>query len=240
MTAARNENSRLIIREVVTIVKVILLIGSRWVNPPAEIRSPLKRAGSRSMNRIRHLSFAFWYLRRPPWDSGIVPPEVVEFIRDTPPGRALDLGCGTGTSSLALASAGWRVTGVDFVPRAIAIAKRKARNKNLAVDFLVADVNRLPDSLFSTLYDLILDIGCFHGLSPSDKHTYLAQLPSLLAAGGTWLLYGFFKPEVSAGPGLVTADIEQAQRVLELVKRQDGVDRKGRASAWLWFGRREE
>ena len=41
-------------------------------------------------------------------------------------GRALDLGCGTGTNSIYLAQHGWETTGVDFVPRAIGIAKRKA------------------------------------------------------------------------------------------------------------------
>ena len=69
------------------------------------------------------MTFDLWYLRRPPWDSGIVPPEVEDFIRDNAPGHALDLGCGTGTSSLGLAQAGWTVTGVDFARRAISTAK---------------------------------------------------------------------------------------------------------------------
>jgi SAM-dependent methyltransferase len=187
------------------------------------------------MNFLRRVGFQLWYMRRPPWDSGIVPPEVEGLIRDTPPGRALDLGCGSGTSSLALAGAGWQVTGVDFVPRAIAIAKRKAKNKRLAVDFLVSDVTHLPYSLLSTLYDLVLDIGCFHGLSPSGKLAYLEQLPRLLAPRGRWMLYGFFKPEGTAGPGLVEADLEQAAHKLKLLKRQDGVDKQGRPSAWFWF-----
>ncbi len=41
------------------------------------------------------------YLRgHPPWDTGVTPPEVVELVegRDRPPGRAPDLGCGTGTT----------------------------------------------------------------------------------------------------------------------------------------------
>ncbi len=43
---------------------------------------------------LRRLDFILRYLRRPAWNSGIVPP-----------GAALDLGCGAGTSSLALAQA---------------------------------------------------------------------------------------------------------------------------------------
>ncbi|MDI6770955.1 MAG: class I SAM-dependent methyltransferase, partial [Anaerolineales bacterium] len=116
------------------------------------------------MNLLKRLIFNLWYLRSAPWDSGIVPPELVDFIQTRPAGRALDLGCGTGTSSLALAQAGWRVSGVDFAPRAIRIAKRKlalskvegTKNVNARVDFFVADVTHLPHSLFSTPYDLVL------------------------------------------------------------------------------------
>jgi ubiquinone/menaquinone biosynthesis C-methylase UbiE len=183
------------------------------------------------MSFLRRLEFDLWYLRRPPWDSGIIPPEVVEIIITHQPGRALDLGCGTGTSSLALAHAGWTVTGVDFIPRAIKIAKQKANKAGLVVDFRVANVVRLPP--FPSPFSLLLDIGCFHGLSTADKSAYLNQLNLLLAPEGTWMMYGFFKPDESPGPGLIPADLESIQ--LKLIKRQNGVDRKGRPSAWFWF-----
>jgi SAM-dependent methyltransferase len=187
------------------------------------------------MNTLRRLIFSLWYYRRPPWDSGIVPPEVVDFIASHEPGRALDLGCGSGTSSLALAHAGWRVTGVDFAARAIRIAKQKAKIKRLAVEFRVGDVTRLPDSLFSAPCDLVLDIGCFHGLSTDGKSTYIGQLPRLLAPNGTWMLYGFFKSGGAPGPGLQEIDLEHIKGGLDLIKRQDGTDKIGRSSAWLWF-----
>jgi SAM-dependent methyltransferase len=194
------------------------------------------------MDILRRLAFCLRYYRHPPWESGIVPPEVVDFIATHPstgsgqgPGRALDLGCGSGTSSLALARAGWQVTGIDFVPRAIRLAKQKAKIAGLSVNFLVADAARLPPSLFTHSYSLVLDIGCFHGLDGKQKRLYLANLPRLLAPGGTWLLYGFLKPSDSPGPGLNPDEIAQAQETLELIKRQDGTDRGERPSAWLWY-----
>src|ERR1700694_3122552 len=57
-----------------------------------------------------------------PWDSGMPPPELVEWVegsRALPPGRALDIGCGTGTNARYLLDHKWQVTGVDFVPRAV-------------------------------------------------------------------------------------------------------------------------
>ena len=40
---------------------------------------------------LRRLSFNFWYFRKPPWDSGISPPELLEFIQTHPAGKAIDL-----------------------------------------------------------------------------------------------------------------------------------------------------
>ncbi|MFE9258345.1 class I SAM-dependent methyltransferase [Streptomyces sp. NPDC006879] len=58
-----------------------------------------------------------------------------------PPGRALDLGCGAGGNTLALAERGWRVTGVDLAPRAIASTRASACARGLAdrVELVVAD-----------------------------------------------------------------------------------------------------
>jgi SAM-dependent methyltransferase len=183
------------------------------------------------VNTFRRLTFDLWYLRRPPWDSGVVPPEVEDFIRDNSPGHALDLGCGTGTSSIALARAGWIVTGVDFARRAIRTARQKARRVGLEIDFRVADVLHLPSLPYP--YSLVLDIGCFHGLSPSGKTCYLNQLYRLLAPGGIWLIYGFNKPDDSPGSGLILADLESIP--LKLKRRQDGVDKRDKPSVWLWF-----
>src|SRR6266511_3280582 len=59
---------------------------------------------------------------RTPWDTGVTPPEVVELVEGKtplPPGRALDLGCGTGNEVAYLARHGWTATGVDLVQVAI-------------------------------------------------------------------------------------------------------------------------
>ena len=60
------------------------------------------------------------------WDTGITPPELLALLETLEPGTALDLGCGTGTNAIELASRGWFVTGVDFSSLAIDNARRKA------------------------------------------------------------------------------------------------------------------
>jgi len=195
------------------------------------------------MSIFRRMAFNFLYLRRPPWDTGIVPPEVMDYIAAHPaddpgrerPRRALDLGCGRGTSSLALARAGWSVTGVDFAWRAIRAAKRKAENAKLTIDFRTADVTHLPHSLFTHPCDLVLDVGCFHALSPNGKSDYLGQLTHLLAPGGEWLIYGFLKPAGAPAPGISDDELGKIEAQFSLIWRSDGTERGLRPSAWFWF-----
>src|SRR5438067_12630987 len=56
----------------------------------------------------------------------------------------LDAGCGTGFLSLELAGRGHRVTGVDFAPSMLAIARRKAGRQGLDIHFEQADAEQLP------------------------------------------------------------------------------------------------
>jgi cyclopropane fatty-acyl-phospholipid synthase-like methyltransferase len=168
----------------------------------------------------------------PPWDTGITPPELIEYINLHPPGRALDLGCGTGTNAMSLACSGWEVTGIDFARRAIQSARKKARRAGIQIDFRVGDVAR-PGILGS--FDLVLDIGCFHSLTRLDRKIYTQNLESLLAPCGTYLLYAFFRQAADNGPGLSEEDVHILAAQLYLVKRSDGTERGILPSAWLTF-----
>ena len=186
------------------------------------------------MGFFRRWLFNLWYFQRPPWDSGISPPELMEFIRSSQPGRALDLGCGTGTNIITLAKNGWQVTGVDFAPYAISIARRKARAEGVTADLRVSDVASLVG--IHGPFDFVLDLGCFHGLQADEKTSYLKQLQRVGAPQAMWLLYGIFKKtEVTRGPGLASSDIEKILAGFDLVFRQDGVDRRERPSAYILF-----
>ncbi|MFC1879639.1 class I SAM-dependent methyltransferase [Chloroflexota bacterium] len=191
------------------------------------------------MNLVSRVLFYLFYLGDPPWDSGISPPELVRFIEENPPGRALDLGCGTGTNAITLAKSGWQVQAVDFVGKAIRTARRKARQANAAVDFHREDVTRLQG--IHGPFDLVLDIGCFHNLAASGQAAYIDNLERLLAAGGTFLMYAYFQqPDQSGGvfgSGLDEASLAQFEGRLRLVNREDGSERGRRPSAWFWFRR---
>ena len=184
-------------------------------------------------NFLSRLTFSIWYFFNPPWDTGISPPELIDFIANHSPGKAIDIGCGTGTNVITLAKAGWQVTGVDFVPRAIKKAKRKTKQAGIQAELHVRDVTNLTG--INGPFDLALDIGCFHTIGDK-KANYLSELDRILAPDGHWLMYGFFNPDpASNAPGLAEADLDLIPASLTQVWRRDGFDRGERTSAWVLY-----
>ena len=185
------------------------------------------------MNFLRRLQFSFWYFRNPPWNSGITPPELFEFIQSHPAGRAIDIGCGTGTNVITLAKTGWQVTGFDFAARAIQIAKRKAKKANVQASLFTDDATRMKN--VTGQFDLALDLGCFHTLE--NKADYLTQLDRILAPNGFWLMYGFL---ASTTPGIADSDLSMiSTQALTLLSRRDGFDKRERPSAWFLYQKKK-
>jgi ubiquinone/menaquinone biosynthesis C-methylase UbiE len=185
------------------------------------------------MSFFRRMLFDLWYLRTPPWDSGISPPELMEYIRTHPPGRALDIGCGSGTNLLTLAQSGWKVAGVDFAPRAIRMARSKLDASRIQAELFQDDATKLVK--VSGPFDLVLDIGCFHGVA--GKSRYLDQLERVLVSKGHWLMYGFVQQAGrSAKEGLAASDLELIRlHNFGIIFRRDGHDRQDQPSAWFLF-----
>lgn len=183
-------------------------------------------------NMHRRFFYFLSYFGKPPWDSGISPPELMEFLENNPPGIALDLGCGTGTNAITLAQYGWKTTAIDFMPKAIWLARKKARQSGLKINFRLGDVTHLKN--LAGPFDLILDIGCYHNLSPHEKRAYRVNLSSWLAPAGAFLLYGFLSSDTGAQFGITPTDLEEFTKMLMLISRTDSTDRD-RPSTWLLF-----
>jgi len=186
------------------------------------------------MNYFRKLAFTFWYTRKPPWDTNQIPSELLAFINSNLPGRALDLGCGTGTNVIALAKSGWDATGIDFIYKAIRVARKKADESGVTAKFKRMDVTRIHK--LKDHFDLILDMGCYHSLDRNGMQKYRRGLKNLLAPDGTFLLYTFIDCDSNRRrAGLTDEDLYRFQNMLSLIKRVDGNDKVGSSSAWLYF-----
>lgn len=147
-----------------------------------------------------------------PWDTGITPPEIVAVVVEMPPGRALDLGCGTGTNIRYLLQRGWQADGMDFVPQAVAAARAKlAVYTPESCRIHCHDVTRLDECPgLRAPYNLTIDIGCGHGLAAAEQRAKYAQdIATLLAPGGTFMLYAH-QPAAGKAMGWTPGDVQFA------------------------------
>ena len=149
-----------------------------------------------------------------PWDEHPLATSLQELVEgkgDTAPltpGAALDVGCGTGDSSIYLAQHSWKVTGVDFVPKALDKARTKAAAKQATVDFVHADATRLSSEGVGTGFGLIVDNGCLHGMSDEDRDAYVREVKAVAAPDARLLIVAFAPGSVPVR-GIAPADIEQ-------------------------------
>jgi SAM-dependent methyltransferase len=180
------------------------------------------------------VQYNLMYLGHPPWDTGETPPELLKFIQQHPPGHAIDLGCGTGTNLLALGRAGWRVTGVDFAIKAVVKARQKLARAGIQGEVRSGDASQL-ETVWG-VYDLVLDIGCYHGLPDPMRSAYRNNLDAILKPGGSFLLYVHWqKPGSERTFGIDNADFDAICETLELEWRTDSLDRLGRSAGWMLF-----
>jgi len=149
----------------------------------------------------------------PRWDSPEPRPELAELVRGRPPGRVLDLGCGTGSDVLYLASLGWEAVGVDFAPKAIQIARSRAAKSGSAAGFIVGDVTRLREAGVTGRFDLVIDVGCYHGIPGGRRDTYRASVAAVTEPGGDLYLAGISDPPATwrllGAPGLSAGDVRR-------------------------------
>jgi SAM-dependent methyltransferase len=108
--------------------------------------------------------------------------------RRPPYGRALDVGCGTGIAAVELARRGWQVTGVELVPKALRIARRRVEQSGLDVRLVHCDVTELRSADVGDGFRLVLDFGCFHGLDDAERTAMSRGLTGVAAPGAHLLM----------------------------------------------------
>jgi SAM-dependent methyltransferase len=134
---------------------------------------------------------------RPPWDYGDPRPQLVEWAeaKNVRGGgrEALVVGCGYGADAEYLALLGFRTTGFDFAPTAIAAARRKYPASE--VSYLVAGVLDLPRE-WQRRFDLVVESLTVQSMPP-EQHTAAAQnIAALVAPEGTLLVLATARDEL--------------------------------------------
>jgi SAM-dependent methyltransferase len=140
-----------------------------------------------------------------PWDIGGPQPAVVRLASDGGfSGAVLDAGCGTGENALHIASLGLPVLGVDIAETALAIAREKANDRGIQIEFAAADAFALER--LGRTFDTVLDCGLFHTFDGDERPGYVASLASVTEHDGTLYVLCFSDDGPGTGLHPVTAD----------------------------------
>jgi len=144
-----------------------------------------------------------------PWTWHELDADFQHAIREVKPGRALDLGSGSGTQSMSLAEQGWEVIGVDNGAQIVEGANAEAKRRGLSATFVEGNVLQ-PSSLLGRAgfergsFDLIIDRGCLHAVYSMERNlveaVYFFLVRYLLKPGGL-LLVKAVHPSAYAGLG---------------------------------------
>ena len=134
-----------------------------------------------------------------PWDIGRPQPAIVRLASEGGfAGAVLDAGCGTGENALEVAALGLSVLGVDVAETALAIARAKAADRGVKVEFAAADALQLER--LGRRFETVLDCGLFHTFDGDERPEYVASLASVTEHGGTLYVLCFSDHGPDTGP----------------------------------------
>lgn len=102
------------------------------------------------------------------------------------PSRVLDLGCGPGFYTQALAALGHQCVGVDFSPASIAYARQQADAAGLAIEYVLADIRNYANE---RLFDgILMTFGEINVFTRQDACAIVKNCAGMLAEDGFLLL----------------------------------------------------
>ncbi|MBL4645326.1 MAG: class I SAM-dependent methyltransferase [Rhizobiales bacterium] len=96
----------------------------------------------------------------------------------------LDLTCGTGSQVFYLSARGYQITGADFSPALLEVARKKAKAESISVEFIDADMRSLNAGKFDAAITMFNAVG---HLSKADFEMTMRNICGNLEAGGIYV-----------------------------------------------------
>jgi SAM-dependent methyltransferase len=170
-----------------------------------------------------------------PWEIHRPDQSLLDFIDNSrlAPCRVIDIGCGTGSNVIWLASQQFQATGYDLSPLAIKTARKKASAAQVNCTFVNRDF--LLDDIGDASFDFAFDRGCFHHFrDPDSRRAFAEKAAKILGQKGIWLSLIGNSDETREGPGPpklsareITTAAEPFFRILSLTAHHFDFDHEG-------------
>lgn len=145
---------------------------------------------------VTYDAYRLIYRGNPPWEIGKPQPAIVELTKDPDfKSPILDIGCGQGVNTHYLATQGYEIGGIDFLPEVIATAQQNSSSDKAT--FWVADALELKELINN--YNTVLDSATFHGFSDEQRERYCAQLCQYMKPDSYLYILGFSEQVLNKG-----------------------------------------
>lgn len=98
--------------------------------------------------------------------------------------RILEIGCGTGSSTVALAEQGAKVTGIDIDEGALSVAKDRTRTYGVEAEFRVLNADEISNTYGANAFDFIIFFACLEHMTIAERLTSLRDAWKMLPTEG--------------------------------------------------------
>ncbi len=112
-----------------------------------------------------------------PWLDAVLPLDGAEI---------LEIGCGRGSSTVALAEQGARVTGIDILPERIEVARTRCEVYGTAAEFHVVDAVGVDDLFGDRDFDLVIFFAALEHMTLDERLAAMAAAWRMLRPGRCW------------------------------------------------------